>query len=385
MPEIWLQYGRVEVPLDIKAENLTRVVEFKEFSLVEPDWSQVPKIDQETLVVVCELTPSTEKALTAFLDRQKQIGGMLNLAKVVSSRRNLSSLRRLLSAYELAPSQFSQEFSELGAADSVQVKAPKEFTAYKKKIVISQVGFDPMFGFTGGAVSLLKCLNEALVGEAFARRSSDEPVSGAETSTSKFASQVADLVEGVFSLETLALEKGLMSLYFGDCRWAHQIACQTLRQVRTETLRSRPAAIAVSPGGRPYDDTLASSLTALFNVSGCVSERGAAILLAECGGGLGCEALWLNALGRLNLASFLGRRDYVEGLELAMFLESAKEHFSLTLVSTLPKFYVEKLGFTPAMKSSDAVSSVLSRHGSRTHIMVVPKAFDTFMESRRQE
>ena len=38
------------------------------------------------------------------------------------------------------------------------------------KIVISEIGLDPLFGFSGGPISLLKLLDRKLIGEAFNRR-----------------------------------------------------------------------------------------------------------------------------------------------------------------------------------------------------------------------
>ena len=41
MPEIWIPYGKVEVPIDIKTENLDQFIENNNEEIIKPEWNTI--------------------------------------------------------------------------------------------------------------------------------------------------------------------------------------------------------------------------------------------------------------------------------------------------------------------------------------------------------
>jgi hypothetical protein len=126
---------------------------------------------------------------------------------------------------------------------------------------------------------------------------------------------------------------------------------------------------------------LSSSLKSLWNALGCLDKKGIAVLLAECSGGLGSEALRLYVTNRLKLDEFVKHGKYVEGLEDLLYLKNALQSQNIALISTLPNYYVEaKLGLRTFKKASDALDYVINNLGARVKIFAIPDASNILLE-----
>lgn len=380
MPEIWIPYGKVEVPIDIKTENLDQFIENNNEEIIKPEWNAIPEIKEKTIVIITENSITTEKAVIEFL--KNQIEKKTDLKKIhFSSNQNYPNLRRALSQFEMQLNQLSQELVDISTQDGVKIKGPKELVEYKNKIVISEIGLDPLFGFSGGPISLLKLLDRKLIGEAFNRRIENTPSSGKETRSSEFASSIISNIEGIMSIETLPQENDELEAIIGKIETGHLISKKKFQQKYEIKTPDKKLITVISPGGSPNDDTLLKTLNALFNSVSIIPNNGTVILCGECSLGIGSESLWKKIIGDINFKQLIKEEKYIEGLETIMFLEELKKESSISLVSTLPNLYVDKLNINRYSKVNDALEDNLSKYKSRTKVRIIPKASRTIFNN----
>jgi hypothetical protein len=147
-------------------------------------------------------------------------------------------------------------------------------------------------------------------------------------------------------------------------------------------LKSAPAsrALIVGLGGKGYDDTFSSALRLVWASTGVLKKRGELLLLAECSGGLGSQALEMVVTGRLSDEPPKKKTEYVEGLEEVGYLSKLREEFGVILLSGLPDLYARtKLGLGTAKGSGEAVGKLLSKIGRNTKVNVVVRAAETLL------
>jgi nickel-dependent lactate racemase len=125
--------------------------------------------------------------------------------------------------------------------------------------------------------------------------------------------------------------------------------------------------VILSAGGSRFDFDLYNSVWALRNASGVVKKGATVILLAECPEGLGVDSF--TSLAHVDQLSELERR-YALGAEALHLLKSTLTRNDVILVSSLPRYLVEPIGFKVARTANDAYDMALeNRRGRRTLVM----------------
>lgn len=88
--------------------------------------------------------------------------------------------------------------------------------------------------------------------------------------------------------------------------------------------------------------------------------------------GLGCEALEMYVQERLDIQTHLEKKlQYLEGLEHVLFLHRLAKNYDLGIVSTLPEYYLLKLGLIPFKSAKDCYARGLSKFGRSQKILVL--------------
>ncbi|MEM2883437.1 MAG: hypothetical protein QXJ86_03665 [Nitrososphaerales archaeon] len=365
MPEVWLPYGTVEVPINVKVENVAKIYTPNIKPLDENVlMSRIKEIEfrGKSLILLSE----TDEASAIILK------SILNAAKVSSTVTSITvgCERSIYSWLKKACEGLNVDVKHISASDLVE---------YDTKIFISRVGLDPLFGFSGGAVTLLKTLNPTFMAEAFKYMRDSEPKPGKETDASLYAYSEAPNILGV---EYIYLGNILVDVAAGELINAHKQISQNLLEICEINLRSPPEAIIASPGLGKSAATLASALNSLWNVArdveGCVM-----VFFAECIEGLGSEALRLAATR--DVESYLTRGDYVDGLEDIIYLRWLSKRTKVGLISTLPRYYVNKIGFDYIRSASDALPYIFRHKGSRVKIHIFPDAESALLTLTKEE
>lgn len=382
-----MPYGQVEVAVDIKAENLAEILEPNLQKLDDSSiYDRLSSIDikEKSMMIIADVTKATLKVLESFIDLQIEKGKSKDV--IIAVRKdNLKKVKKALEEKFEDIFVIGEPSVDSGIADGFQVKVPKIFTEYKK-MMISEVSFDPLFGFGGGPVSLIKTIDSKLVEEAFKRRFDDDPKPGLDTNAAWFASRVAEEIGEFTSIEVLNIKGEVSEIFFGDLTDTHSKASKELYESSKKVLNQPARAMFMSLGDPSKSLTLSSSLKSLWNVIGCLDTKGIVVLLAECSEGLGSEALKLYVTDRLKLDEFIKHGKYVEGLEDLLYLRNAlQSQRNVVLISTLPNYYTEvKLGLRTFKKASAALDYVINNLGARVKIFTIVDAFNVLLTTQTQ-
>ena len=361
MPEIWLPYGTVEVPLKIKAENLEKIYTPNTKPLDENSVrSRIKELELkgETLIVVCEAEEASASLVKAVIDASTESGKTASVT--VGAERSLHSwIKKVCEGSNVNIKVFTA--SEASEA---------EVQRYDTKLLISKVSFNPLFGFSGGPVTLLKTLRPNFIAEAFKRAQSNEPRPGEETVASFYAYSEAERLQ-MLGLEYISINEVLVDIAVGDLIEAHKQISQTFLDLCRIGLSTGLEAMIASAGSRRSASTLASALNTLWNITRPI-ENTTVVFFAECIDGFGSEALRLAATR--DIEPFLSQGNYIEGLESVIYLRWLLKKAKPALLSTLPKYYVNRLGFIHLRSASEALPYILKQKGSRVKISIFPSA-----------
>lgn len=364
MPEVWLPYGSVEVPINIKAENLAKIHKLNLRPIDENILiSRVKEIEfkGDTLILLSENDEASATILRTIINSAKERGAPP--ITVGGGRSIYSWLKKVCGELDVNVKQITAS----------------ELSQYETKIFVSKVEFNPLFGFSGGAATLLKILNPTFMTEAFKRMQDSEPKPGEETEASFYAySETAHL--NLLGVEYIYLDGVLVDVMVGELINAHKHISQNLLELCKVNLVSQPEAIIASAGLGKSAATLASALNSLWNVAKCL-EGGLVVFFAECIEGLGSEALRLAATR--DIEPYLSKGSYIDGLEDIFYLRWLSGRVRVALLSTLPKYYVSKLGFDCIKSASDALPFILRQKGGKVKVHIFPNADSVLLTLNR--
>ncbi|MGI0089886.1 MAG: transcriptional regulator, partial [Nitrosopumilaceae archaeon] len=128
----------------------------------------------------------------------------------------------------------------------------------------------------------------------------------------------------------------------------------------------------ISTGKESSGETLGRALASLWNCTEAIREEGLAILLAECRGGIGSDAIQQYIEGRMSLDRLKKPARYVDGMEDLLFFTETAKKFQIGIVSILPEFYTKgKLGMLPFSGIKHAMDYILKSQGARQKVSVV--------------
>ena len=127
----------------------------------------------------------------------------------------------------------------------------------------------------------------------------------------------------------------------------------------------------ISTGKDSSNDNLGKSLSSLWNCSNAIKKDGLAILVAECKGGLGSDAIQQYIEDRLTLEQLQNPIKYISGMEDLLFLSEVQKNFQICLVSILPEFYSKKLNMISLQGIKYSLDYILKTQGTKQKVAVV--------------
>jgi hypothetical protein len=153
------------------------------------------------------------------------------------------------------------------------------------------------------------------------------------------------------SIELVSNSCGIAELYYGSISEASQNAIRHLDSVSTIELESTNSAIISTGSEIGMHSTLSDSLNSLWNSIHIVRENGSAILLSE-----NRDLLYLQELRQKGLC--------------------------LGIVSTLPQYYLNKLGFKTYIGLKNVLEKLLTRYGKNHKVLVLSDANIEFLKKK---
>jgi nickel-dependent lactate racemase len=262
-----------------------------------------------------------------------------------------------------------RQVGETSAGTRVQVSGTLADADFK--LVVGEVLTDHLSGFSGAHTTILPQLSgpETIVGNR--SLSFDEgSASGAVDGNPVFddVMEAAEMVGPDLALNLVTDQWGsLTGARAGGIRESLAQAIDDLGESYRLRVEGDADVIIVSAGGRKFDYDLYNSIWALGGVAGIAKKGATIILLAECSEGLGAPGL--DKLSRVdNLAEL--RRRYMLGAKAVYLIKSTLRSNEVVLVSALPNYLAEPLGFGVERTANDALEAVSSRRRGRKTLVV---------------
>lgn len=366
MPELWLNYGAREVVIDVRAENLDKIVAPK-----SQIWNEA---DIVSALKQIELQKSP--ALVLLQDTKA-------VRNIVSTVYNICEKRSLLFPKIMAAQPVRQSIrGKLPEGAVVEGFKPSADGPDTNLIFVAEAETDGLFGYDTVCTKLLRIFGGDDMLAAYEKRDGDKPKSAQRSKPYQMARRFVDKFD-VMSIDVAAGQQGISNIVVG-----HPSACKPhvlTSGYRAGTSRSAQAIIG-STGRHSDNDTLVSSLRSLWILQQAVTDGGQAILLAECSGGLGSDALMQSVEGRLDTDAIHRPDKYVDGMEDVLFLDTvlndAKSNDTeYTLVSALPDMYAISLNLKILRRAQEAVDQIVSRH-ARRKLNILPDTGRTILRKK---
>lgn len=351
MPEIWLNYGKTDIVLDIRAENLDQQLDSKGKSLSESELSQ--KLDSLDLskpmeLVVLNNSKSVQKTISTIFEKCDQKS--IQKPAILADRTILPNLKSL--------------FPE----DSTISEFSKDTLSNTSLVFVGEMELDGLFGFETIATRLIKKFGDEQMLAAYQQRKGNLPVPGETTDNIQVAKKFADSFE-ILGIEIIANQNGLVDLSIGHPSSTMAISKQFGESCKKQVEKHRT--MMISTGKDASNDTLKKSLSSLWNCSEAIRDNGLAVLLAECKNGVGSEAIQQFIEGRMSLERLRKPAKYVDGMEDLLFLTEIQKRFQIGLVSILPEFYTKKLNMASFAGIKRAMDYILKIQGIKQKVAVV--------------
>ncbi|MEM2856665.1 MAG: hypothetical protein QW416_06155 [Candidatus Nitrosocaldaceae archaeon] len=323
--EIWFNYGDSEIALDIKAENILERIEHK-------------KVDSQISIEVFD-SINVNHLNMYILDDRKIIEDLATKIKERLERKGITT----------------NIFTSSSSFDD---------NIYNRKdtLLISGASFDPLFGYSG-VVSNIARKNKDFM--KYIIQDNVEPSPGSITNLSMAYENVRSFE--CKSLEVIIDNDSIIDFVIDEPIKASQYMINKLNAFRIKCERCKSIII-----GSGRTSTLHHSLTSLWNCINVLREGGDAILLTESSNGLGSTALQIY----LNRGKIDG---YIRGIEDILFIKWARDRYNISLVTSLPDYYLKILGFTPFRSINYALKSILEKN-PRQKITLVQDASNIMLE-----
>jgi len=351
MPEIWLNYGITDVVLDIRAENLEQ------------------KIDSDGKIL--EDSAINEKLNSLDLTKPMELVVLHNsksVQKIISS---------LFTLCEQKSKPFPKIFAEKKILNLVKAGLPEgssinEFDAVdisnSNLVFMAEMEFDGLFGYETISTRLIKKFGLDSMLSAYAKRQGNLPVSGQHPESLVEAKKFTDNFE-IHGIEIIANSKGIID--FSIDHPSETLSTTKILESNSIKDVGEHKTMIVSTGKDASNFDLGKSLSSLWNCSGAIKKDGLAILVAECKGGLGSDAIQQYIENRLTLEQLRNPTKYISGMEDLLFLSEIQKNFQIGLVSILPEFYAKKLNMISLPGIKYSMDYILKTQGARQKVVVV--------------
>ena len=362
MPELWFKYGITDVVLNIRYENLLKHITASSFALLSDD--QIKNclndvtLTQDTMIFALSDTKSAAMVISILVQLARSRG--IPDIRVGVLPRIQPVLKSNLADKTILTNQIDQ--------DSFHSKIKH----HRQVIFVSQITYDPLFGYNGTPTILVRNYMHDHMLEALNARQDNLPKPGViGPPLDVVLSSNKDLPAK--SIQIIANSFGIAGICYGSIVGSFEEAIRQLNSIAVVNADLTKSAIIDASSETGPHSTLLDSLNSLWNIIHIVRENGSAVLLSENSGGLGGRALEMYVEGRLDVEQSRDNlSEYIEGLEHLIYIKELSQKYQLGIVSTLPQYYLKtKLGIKTYGGMKNVIEELLAKHGKNTKILVV--------------
>ncbi|MEM3430203.1 MAG: hypothetical protein QXL25_03075 [Candidatus Bathyarchaeia archaeon] len=407
--EIWIPYGETEVRVGVRTENLVGIAQPKSISTnLNPKLALTEAISNihgkrsldkvlshDDKVILAVDLPPTNKYFELIDLLIFEILNLVDMNRVsVLWVQNdgwppiqnglKSDVKNFIILNRTQPESFT-------AQERVEnnLTVCREFNEASLRILVGKVGFDPVWGYTGGVKTLLSLINNQAFTDFYRRsvlaqiengsRDLDDAKDLESILSPDGSSVMLSIVENI--------DGGIAGIFGGTFNESFRLSKEFIDEHCKIGLDRGVDILIVGAGGRPYDYTLFSSLDSAIMNMGVLKRGGVLILAAECMGGCGSDVFreWMFKGCDPEKLKLVLKRNFEIGAEKAYLLTKLLDEFRLYLVSVMPDYYVKNIF---KLKSSRTVNDALQHAfrilGKESEIAVAPygSLTQTFIKPR---
>ena len=351
MPEIWLNYGITDVVLDIRAENLEQKIDSEgkilEDSVINEKLNTLD-LSKPMELVVLHNSKSIQKIISSLFTLCEQKSKPF--PKILADKKILNLVKAGL-----------PEGSSINEFDDVEI-------SNSNLVFMAEMEFDGLFGYETISTRLIKKFGLESMLSAYAKRQGNLPTPGQYPESLEEAKKFTNNFE-IQGIEIVANSEGIIDFSIGH-------PSETLSETKIMESHSikdidHHKTMVISTGKDSSNDNLGKSLSSLWNCANAIKKDGLAILVAECKGGLGSDAIQQYIEDRLTLEQLQNPIKYISGMEDLLFLSEVQKNFQIGLVSILPEFYAKKLNMISLQGIKYSLDYILKTQGAKQKIVVV--------------
>jgi len=351
MPEIWLNYGKTDIVLDIRAENLDQQLDSQGKALNDSELGEKLEtldITKPMELVVLNSSKSIQKTVSALFEKCEKKSAPI--PRILADRTILNYVKSYLPE--------GSSISEFGNDD----------LSNSNLVFVGEMEFDGLFGFETIATRLIKKFGNEQMLSAYEQRKGDLPAPGEVIDNIQTAKKFIESFE-IMAIEIVANQNGLVDLSIGHPSSTMSISKSFGESATKQVEKHRT--MMISTGKDASNDNLSKSLASLWNCNAAIKDNGLAILLAECKNGIGSEAIQQFIEGRMSIDRLKKPAKYVNGMEDLLFLTEIQKRFQVGLVSILPEYYTKKLDIISFGGIKLAMDHIIKIQGIKQKVAVV--------------
>ena len=361
MPEIWLGYGDSEIILDIKYENILRILK-PEIKVISPEdlrLNIINNIDLQvsTLILITTPFPKMLDILKIINQFSKELGiGPLDV--FVISKPFMLRLRQDLSKESLSITRIEPD------------ELMKKILLYRNVILIDKIEYDPVFGFAASPTKLIRECYPQVMNQVYATIVGELPKPGLFGEALKITMETLSKLN--FQMLHVYSDREIIdSIYFGHDNNSFLNAVESFKEKTSITSDFSKSAFISGNTAYTSQLSLGNSLNLLWNNYYAVLDGGTIVLLSENRGGINEGAISKFVEGRLDLGG-LDKYQYINEIEHINFLQLLQEKYEIILISTLPQVYFNKLGLKSVSKIKDGLDHILKKNGKYSKSNIIP-------------
>ncbi len=351
MPEIWLNYGITDVVLDIRAENLEQKID-SEGKILE-DSAINEKLDTLDLskpmeLVVLHNSKSIQKIISSLFTLCEQKSKPF--PKILTDKKILNLVKA-----GLPEGSSINEFNDVDISNT-------------NLVFMAEMEFDGLFGYETISTRLIKKFGLESMLSAYAKRQGNLPSPGQYPESLDEAKKFTNNFE-IQGIEIVANSQGIIDFSIGHP--SETLSATKIMESHSIKDMGQHKTMIISTGKDSSNDSLGKSLSSLWNCSNAIKKDGLAILVAECKGGLGSDAIQQYIENRLTIEQLQNPTKYISGMEDLLFLSEVQKNFQISLVSILPEFYAKKLNMISLQGIKYSLDYILKTQGVKQKVAVV--------------
>jgi len=407
MVEIWLPYGKTEVSVRVRDEDLLAIVQLNErpgsvdpraeierafgYPLASKRLSEIVDSDETFVIVLGMNEPTVILPILEFVLKELRNAGVKDENVTVLVGSNFWASNNREQVFSLVTENYKEVKTVLHdhlRSDTVllgqtysgtAVYMNKIFAESKFKLLLGEVSANCLTAYTGGPETLL----QGAAGIQTVRQCCSKIVAADSRVGVIEQNPVFDDMRGIAELAkvdyavnvVLNSKRQLVAAFAGAPNDVFLQGIKLTEEMCKVHTDGKADVAVISAGGAPYDTNLYRAYRAIHTGLDLVKKDGALVLLAECAGGFGNRTFyeWMRRFRESKEIENEIKRNFEIGAEVAYFLSRALEYSRIYLVSVMPDYYANGVFRMRTARTVNAALQLAIRAvGRDSKILVVP-------------